>query len=425
MQHSRQEAFALLMPDLGGWSPARYRSGMEPIAGRGTFVCAINRNRDGYQVPLALHEHGLLARFVTDYYAPDAPPQWLPGPLRRRRAPGLPHAITTSARASFVLQSGAEVARLPMARVFAVTDRLLGRKAARVAIRQRANLYCYSPYLPPEELIPPGARRIIFEYHPLPRLMWELLSADHALHPEVGWSFERERDVAASHEKHDVWRRADAVVCASSITRASLVHAGCDPERITVVPYGFEGVAQPGTSAPMPEKRAAREFLFVGQGIQRKGLHHLIKAWQALDPSDAHLTLVCYRIDPGIAAMIRSPSITLLGRQSSAELDALYRRADIFVMPSLIEGFGLVYLEALSRGCHVIGTANSGLPDLALPADAATVLPAGDIDALAAAIRAQQSAPLDRAAIRRAAERWSWSDFRQAIAEHARAVLAA
>jgi glycosyltransferase involved in cell wall biosynthesis len=393
---------------------------MECVAQNNGFICAINRNRDAYQVPRALYEHGLLSRFVTDYYAPDDPPRWLPGPLRRRHEAGLPHAATASAWGSFAVQAAGEIGRLPMPRIFAVTDRMLARTAGRIAARRKANLYCYSPYLPDDRDIQPGTKRVIFEYHPLPRLMWDVLAADYAIHPEVRWSFQRERGIASDHAQHDTWRRADAVVCASSITRASLVHAGCEPSRISVVPYGFAPPDQQHQD-PVPTPGARREYLFVGQGVQRKGLHHLIKAWQALDLRDAHLTLVCYRIDPGIEQLIRSSSITLLGRQSATDLDALYKRADVFVMPSLIEGFGLVYLEALSRGCHVIGT--SSLPDLALPAHAATVLSAGDIPALATALSTQHSSMLDRRAIRDAATRWTWADFRNAIGRHAAQLL--
>ncbi|MBB4153888.1 glycosyltransferase involved in cell wall biosynthesis [Sphingomonas jinjuensis] len=392
------------------------------------FVCAINRNRDGYQVPLALYEAGLLERFVTDFYAPDAPPGWLPAPLRRRRIDGLPHAATTSALASFGVQAAAELLGAPMAPVFRHTDRMLGHVAGRVARSTRSHLYCYSPYLPADCQIAPGTRRAIFEFHPLPGLLWELLAADHARYPDATrQSYQQEAAIKRDDAEHDVWRRADAVSCASSITRRSLEYAGCDPSIITVVPYAFDALPLADPSPPVASERAQAEFLFVGQGVQRKGLHHLIDAWQRADLPDARLTLVCYRIDPGIRAMVKSPSIRLLGRQERADLDALYAASDVFVMPSLVEGFGLVYLEALSRGCHAVATENTGLPDLDLSAGAATIVPSGDIDLLAAALArlsaAAQAGELDRTAIRDEAARWQWRDFRAAIAAHARSIL--
>jgi glycosyltransferase involved in cell wall biosynthesis len=394
------------------------------VAHQQGFVCAINRDRDGYQVPLALHEAGLLTSFVTDFYAPDRARGWLPRRLRARHVAGLPASATRSVATSFALQSVAEIAGLPMHPVFAVSDRLLGLVAARVARRRHAHLYCYANYLPPERAIAPGTRRAIFEYHPLSGLFRELLEADFARFPHVAWSFARElRDL---HESagDEPFRRADTIACASAMTRRSLIHAGCDPARITVIPYGFE----PEPAAP-PTGRGDGpcEFLFVGQGVQRKGLHHLIEAWQASGLRNARLTLVCYRIDPGIRDRIADPSITLLERQSREALDLLYRRADVFVMPSIIEGFGLVYLEALARGCHVIGTDNTGLPDLDLPASAATVLPVGDLDALASALAAARdrhgAGGFDRPAIAAAAAGRPWRAFRQEIAAHARTLL--
>ena len=393
------------------------------------FVCALNRDRDHYQLPLALHEAGLLTAMVTDFYAPDEPPSWLPNPLRARYARGLPAATSRMAKMSFSLQSAAQLAKLPMHRIFPFTDKLLARKAAKVAGREGAHLYCYSPYLPPEHLIAKGTRRAIFEFHPLPELLWELLSDDHALYPQTSWSYEMERATLEHADSHNAWKRADAVVCASAITKRSLEYAGCEAGKITVIPYGFD--LPPGFAAlehGAIERVSERcEFLFVGQGIQRKGLHHLIRAWQEADLEDARLTLVCYRIDPGIRAMIKSPSIRLLEHQSDPALNLLYRAADIFVMPSLVEGFGLVYLEALARGCHVVGTANTGLPNLNLPADAATILPTGNIEALVGALAdsrdAWRAGTFDREAIMAASRQWRWEDFRRAVADHARQLL--
>ena len=117
------------------------------------------------------------------------------------------------------------------------------------------------------------------------------------------------------------------------------------------------------------------------------------------------------------------PGITLLGHQSRAALDALFAGADVFVMPSLVEGFGLVYLEALAAGCHVIGTTNTGLPDMSLSQEAATIVAPGDpgmlADALSAIALRKRLRKIDPTTIRAEGARWSWSDFRHQIASHA------
>ena len=146
-------------------------------------------------------------------------------------------------------------------------------------------------------------------------------------------------------------------------------------------------------------------------------------------PVDAELTVVSYRIDPGIETMLMQPGVRRFGYQSRAELDALFAAADVFIMPSLIEGFGLVYLEALQAGCHIVGTGNTGLPDLNLSPSAATILQVGDIDAIAAAITdlagRKAAGALDPAAIQAEGEQWTWAHFRRAIADHAASVAPA
>lgn len=387
------------------------------------FVCAINGSRDGYQVPAALHQAGLLSRFVTDYYAPDQPPGWLPGPMARRHSDLLPHSSTANTPSCFLIQHSAAKLGLPMNRIFPHTDPLIGRRALAEAERLGANLYCYSGYVPPWKQIPAGMKVVDFEFHPLPGLTLDLLREDAARYPEVAWSFAQEQRYAALERVNDSWRHADAVVCASAMTARSLENAGCERERITIVPYGFE----PATSArPRPAAGPAR-FLFVGQGTQRKGLHHLLRAWRGVDPAQAQLTLVCYAIDPGIAELARQPGVELLGRQDRPALDQLMQQSDVFIMPSLVEGFGLTYLEALAAGCHIVGTANTGLPDLPLSDAACTLVPVGDIAELGQTIErlvARRAAgAFDTAGIAAEARLWTWSDFRARIAQHAGSVL--
>jgi glycosyltransferase involved in cell wall biosynthesis len=266
-------------------------------------------------------------------------------------------------------------------------------------------------------------RVVDFEYHPLPGLTLDLMREDAARFPEAAWSWARERHYASLEAVTAGWKHADAVVCASTMTARSLIHAGCEAERITVVPYGFAATGL----APSRQPDGPARFLFVGQGVQRKGLHHLLRAWREVDPARARLTLVCYAIDPGIAELARQPGVELLGRQDRGDLEAQFRAADVFVMPSLVEGFGLTYLEALAAGCHVVGTANTGLPDLPLSVAACTLVPPGDIQTIAAALNRlvarREAGLLDPAAMALEAGRWSWEQFRTGIADHARSVL--
>ncbi|MGI9524666.1 MAG: glycosyltransferase family 4 protein, partial [Hyphomicrobiaceae bacterium] len=78
--------------------------------------------------------------------------------------------------------------------------------------------------------------------------------------------------------------------------------------------------------------------------------------------------------------------ITLAGQLSDQELRNLYARSDIFVMPSLFEGYGMALTEAIARGLPIVCTTGGAISETA-PDAAALKVPPGDADALAAAIQ--------------------------------------
>src|SRR6185503_11385171 len=129
-----------------------------------------------------------------------------------------------------------------------------------------------------------------------------------------------------------------------------------------IVPYGVEVSSRPRAEVVPQEFHA----VFVGSGGQRKGLHHLLLAWQRASlPGGSKLTLVCRVIDREIERIAaRTGGVQLRRGLSQTLLESTYANSTLFVMPSLVEGFGQVYLEALAQGCPVLGTPNSGLPDI-------------------------------------------------------------
>src|SRR5262249_44704096 len=139
----------------------------------------------------------------------------------------------------------------------------------------------------------------------------------------------------------DSWKLADLILCASSFTKRSLLQAGAEDDRCRIVPYGID---VPGIRT----NSASEQFtaLFVGTGSQRKGLHHLLLAWKkALLEKGSRLILVCRVIDPSIAALVRDTrDVVLMPGVDSGQLRGLFERSSVFVMPSLVEGFGQVYL---------------------------------------------------------------------------------
>lgn len=393
------------------------------------YVCAFRGARDRYQAAIALAECDQLQTLITDAYATSgarALLRWLPLPMRRqildRHTDALPaERVRCLWETTLVEQMRHRVGFSPRS-TWLKLDGRFGEAAASEARRTRAQLLMYSPYAWEAftARYTHDPKRVLFQYHPHPELEERILSDDRRRFPGVGESFAADTDVHDQHllnRERESWRHADVIICSSHFTKHSLVEAGCDPAICRVVPYGVDLPPAP-SHEQMP---ATFEALFVGSGGQRKGLHHLLLAWQRASLGNAaRLTLVCRVIDAGIRNLAAStPGVEIRNGATAAELDALYARSALFVMPSMVEGFGHVYLEALARGCPVLGTRNSALPDLGHEEDGIFLTPAGDIEQLTALLgRLSTQLPNNaaiRAAARRTAQRYPWTTFRSQL----------
>jgi glycosyltransferase involved in cell wall biosynthesis len=378
-------------------------------------------------VPLALAEADMLDEFITDAYS---------GPLVRSVARGLPRRLRD--KAHFRCEVG-----LPDSRVkclwgttviehlrhrlgyapsvtFAKLDRRFSLAAAARARSTRSHLFLYSPYaweaFTAKYRHTP--RKVLFQFHPHPDSERRILQEDFARYPFVRHSFEEDASERISdwmkQRNRDSWKHADLVLCASRFTKQSLIEAGAAPDLCKIVPYGID------VTDETTELSASDRFgvLFVGAGTQRKGLHHLLLAWQRASlPAGSRLTLVCRLLDPAIAAMAKQMSnVSLIPGIPGAQLKALFRTNSIFVMPSLVEGFGQVYLEALAEGCPVLGTPNTGLPDLCDNKGVIWQVEPGQVDQLVAMLETlSRRLPGDSSVRERArelAKKWPWANFR-------------
>jgi glycosyltransferase involved in cell wall biosynthesis len=396
----------------------------------GKFVCAFRGSRDWYQAPLALAEGGCLDQFITDAYATPvvrAVARRIPGRslsiLANRHEPAIPDDLVKCLWGSALWEQARHRLGYSPTLTWLISDRHFSQAAAVRARERRADLFLYSPYAW-EAFVAKyrhDPKRVLFQYHPHPALERRVLDEDSRNYPDHGESFARSSSDAFPEallmRERESWRHADAVVCSSTFTKRSLVEAGCAESICHVLPYG---VRMPGTGEGRPAP-GAFECLFVGAGGHRKGLHHLLLAWQrAALPSSSRLTLVCRVLDRGIEALAAAtPRVRLLRGVDSVQLDQLYSGSTLFVMPSLVEGFGHVYLEALARGCPVLGTPNTCVPDLGGEADSVFTVAPGDCDGLVAALERLAAqlpgAAAPRAAARATAARFPWPAFRAGL----------
>jgi glycosyltransferase involved in cell wall biosynthesis len=164
------------------------------------------------------------------------------------------------------------------------------------------------------------------------------------------------------------------------------------------VPAGRITVARPG-SDPAPLAQASQDgvvrLLSVGAVVPRKGFDVLIAALATLTDLSWRLTIAGDRtrdrdaaaqLDADIARHALGNRIAALGAVSPQRLTALYAEADVFVLASRFEGYGMAYAEALAHGLPVIGTSAGAIPDT-VPPDAGLLVTPGDIPAFAQALR--------------------------------------
>ncbi|WP_377274497.1 glycosyltransferase family 4 protein [Peterkaempfera sp. SMS 1(5)a] len=248
------------------------------------------------------------------------------------------------------------------------------------------------------EIVVPAARRLR-----LAVLVHLPLAEETGLDPAVAADLDaRERSVLGA---------AAAVVATSEWAGRRLVaHHRLAADRV--------GVAAPGADIAPPASGTdgASRLLCVASVTPRKGQHLLVEALAAV--SDLPWSCLCVGAlhqDPDYAAGLRALAgklgvgdrLRLAGPRHGADLDAGYATADLLVLPSYAETYGMVVTEALARGVPVLATDVGGVPQALGRAPDGTVpgilVPPGDPAALAAALRRWFGEPGLRRRLRAAA----------------------
>lgn len=209
----------------------------------------------------------------------------------------------------------------------------------------------------------------------------------HPLALETGLS-DAQKDRFRTCER-DALSLADRVVATSPTTAKVLADDyHVDTSLITVAQPGTDP-AQRATGTAMP-----LQLLCVGAVSKRKGYDVLVNALRPMSEQSWRMTIVgALDRGPGTADHLQQmiddygfqERITLSGVVVPATLDRLYESADLFLMPSLYEGYGMVLAEAMARGLPIICT-TGGAASETVPDEAALKVPPGDVTALSRAL---------------------------------------
>jgi glycogen synthase len=232
-------------------------------------------------------------------------------------------------------------------------------------------------------------------------------------------------------------RAADRIVAHTPSEAALLRSLGADPARVAVIPNGLD-LAEFGGQPPRTDASGPLTLLFVGRlAPEQKGLEPLLRAFARLPAaSGTRLRLVGQDWGGGalVARLARElhveDRVTLTGALPRGQVLREYAAADIFVLPSLFEPFGLVLMEAMAAGLPIVASRVGGIPEVVAEGENALLCPPNDSAALAGALdRLVRDAALRTRLARAGADRvrqfsWDrilprWIDlFETVIAEH-------
>ena len=234
--------------------------------------------------------------------------------------------------------------------------------------------------------------------------------------------------------EEEEYRLAYRLLCPSDFTMKTFLDYGFPREQLARHFYGFDEK----TFHPCDEARKNKSGLtmvFVGVGAVRKGLHFALEAWLASPAHRDGTFLIAGDLLPAYAAklapMLAHPSVHVLGHRN--DVPELMRKSDIFVLPTIEEGFGLVCTEAMGSGC--VPLVSEACTEICKHMENALVHRIGDVPALTQHITMlyEDRALLKKLRIAGLAKvpeiTWTAAGvkllevYREVIAEHARKML--
>lgn len=188
-------------------------------------------------------------------------------------------------------------------------------------------------------------------------------------------------------------RRADHIICISRNTRDDLVRLlDVQPERVSVIHLGADDPAQSLDERAFRVPGRQPFLLYVGDRHGYKNFGRFLEAVASSPSLRSDFDVVSFGSRPfssqelqAIARLGLSGVVEHVGGDD-ATLNSLYRHARAFIYPSLYEGFGMPPVEAMARGCPVIASNTSSMPEVV--GDAGELFDPSDIGAIARSIAA-------------------------------------
>jgi glycosyltransferase involved in cell wall biosynthesis len=357
-------------------------------------------SREHYAVPRAFHRKGRLERFYTDIWSArtQAFAKYLPrgGSLAHRFHADLPADRVTAfnfrgfhwaARSLWLAGAGSVGGRYADAAwIGSQFANQVNRSLARTSIdpaTTAAFLFSTGALETCEYLKRLGVPIIVDQLDPARVDEW-MLQAEIERWPDWEESPSKVPELYYSRLS-DEWRLADLILVNSGWSHSALLKQGVEARKIIVVPLCYEADSAP-PNEPSLRGSAMRPLtvLWLGQVVLRKGIPYLFEAAAKLLNSNVRF-IVAGRVGISEKGVRYAPTnVQVLGYVARREAKRHFSEADVFVLPTISDGFALTQLEAMSFGLPVIATPNCG--EVVTHGVNGLIVPPRDSEALADAI---------------------------------------
>jgi glycosyltransferase involved in cell wall biosynthesis len=340
------------------------------------WLCAQQGAREHYAIPRALALHRALRRLITDI--------WIDGAGWARRIPSsilrkvvgrshaeLPRELVTSCNATFFRMDLRHRFRRESDEAFftarnerfdAASCQILQAELAQSETLKPAIAFAYAHGCRRffKRAKSEGLATVLGQFDPGPSEA-EIVDQEHAEHPEFRTTWQRYSEAYVGIWCEEV-AHADKIVVNSEWSKSCLTQFGTPAERIQVVPLVYSGSLSPiARRYPKSFDRGRPlRVLFLGQVILRKGIARLIRAAELLRNEPIEIQLVGPTDIQNLGELCRGLHVRYSGPAPRSDVERFYDQADVFILPTLSDGFAITLIEAQSRRLPVITTTRCG-----------------------------------------------------------------
>ncbi len=391
-----------------------------------------------YQLALAIQKTGLLNHFITSiYYKPDTLPysaiRFLPDSARSSIEKQLKRRFLTELNADLIHQYPFfELIRLAACRLKAprticdslirVCNSTIDHHVSRFHLDRISTVVGFSDScLKTFEQAKSQKVRCVMD-QPLAHIdtVTSLLKEEAGLHPKfantIDYQFLGNEWKVARHRETEL---ADVILCGSSFAKRSYTSAKIPEAKVFTIPYGVD--LKKFTCPTENNLRIDNRFriLFCGSIGQRKGVSYLLEAAKQLNNKKIEVVLVGSFVGSKAPFIHYQEWFTHIPRLLPEDLLKVFQSADVLVLPSIVEGFGLVVLQAMACGLPAIVSENTCARDIVEDGKEGFVVPVRNVESLKEKIELLYRNPdlrreMGRAA-RRKAEQYTWERYQEQI----------